>query len=127
MIPRPEEIFSLLEEFRQVLIEEKQFLKKMDRTGLMNLLPRKLFLVDQIEKVARLETLDPKALLEIPNIREILSEIKILNETNKTFVEEALSLCNDFLSVLLPKNYCQNGKTETALLPPKGINLSMEA
>lgn len=127
MRDRAEEIFSLLEELKETLKEEKQFLKKMDRTGLMNLLPRKLFLVDQIERAARLGSLNPKVLLEIPGAKEVLTEIKALNETNRTFAEESLSLVKDFLSALLPKNYRQDGKTQTAPLPSKGVTLNMEA
>jgi len=124
---RMEEIFSLLEELKETLREEKQLLKKLDHKGLMNLLPRKLFLVDQIERAGQLGHLKPKALLEMPGAKEVITEIKALNETNKIFAEESLSLVKDFLSVLLPKNYRQDGKTQTAPVPSKGVTLNMEA
>jgi flagellar biosynthesis/type III secretory pathway chaperone len=122
-----EEIFSLLEELKLTLDEEKRLLKKMDRTGLMALLPRKLFLINQLEQASRDSKLNTSLVNENAELKKTLSEIKNLNDTNRLFVEESLSLWNDFLSVLLPKQYRQDGSTDTVPVPYRGVTLRMEA
>lgn len=122
-----EEIFSLLDELKSALEEENRLLKKMDRKGLMELLPRKLFLVEQLEKLGQDDSPLASLVKENLDLKRALSDIKTLNETNRFFVEESLSLWNDFLSVLLPKQYRQDGRTETAPVPYRGVTLRMEA
>ncbi|MCX7822985.1 MAG: hypothetical protein N2260_06050 [Syntrophobacterales bacterium] len=121
-----EEIFSLLGELKLVLEEETRLLKRMDRGGLIALLPRKLFLVEQLEKMS-IYLKDLKSSSHAIELKRIISEIKFLNDTNRIFTEEALSLWNDLLSAILPKHYRNDGKTETAPVPLKGVTLKVEA
>lgn len=122
-----EEIFSLLEDLKSTLVLETQLLKRMDRNGLMELLPRKLFLVDQIGKLGSDDVELIKLSDRVTEFRKIISEIKAANETNRIFTEEALFLWRELLSILLPRQYGHDGKTRTDPVPFRGVALKTEA
>lgn len=122
-----EEIFSLLEDLRSALLLETQLLKRMDRNGLMELLPRKLFLVEQVGKLKHEDFELINLSDKVAEFRKIVSEIRITNETNRIFAEEALCLWSELLSILLPKQYSHDGKTRTDPVPFRGVALKTEA
>lgn len=122
-----EEIFSLLDELKSTLEQETQFIKKMDRRGLMELLPRKLFLVEQIGKITSKDIEAIKLSGKFSALKKTLSAIMALNDTNRILTEEALGLCTDFLNALLPKQYRHDGRTEAKPLSVRGATFRAEA
>ncbi len=123
-----EEIFSLLRELKSLLEEETKALKKMDVTLLGELIPKKLYLVEQIEKVFSKE--DVKELFhseERKTVRELAISLKRQNEYNRVFAEEATKTFSDFLSLLIPAQYNSNGKTKVPSIAFRGVTFSKEA
>ncbi len=123
-----EEFFSFFEDLQKVLEEETRALTAIDREAMMRLLPRKLFLLERLEHLSRHEEVGE--VMRSPEgqvLRNRLLTIKSRNERNRIFVEEALAVWNDFLSLLMPKQYRADGRAATMMVPHQGLTLRMEA
>lgn len=118
-----------------VLGEEKEILRRFSSRELLELLPRKQFLVNELALklhsmgLAREQnriplTSDP----EVRTLRESLAEIRRLNHANHVFVQCSLEYWGDFFSLFCPSTYgrCQEGNPRRMHPAPKGFTFHKE-
>ena len=94
-----------------VLRNEADILKRFAGTELVQLVPKKEYLVNELEwKLQSAKEAGEGFLPASDSFKALLCEISELNASNGFFIEKSLSYWQDLLSVFLPKGYGPDGK-----------------
>ncbi len=117
---------TLLNDLLDSIRKERQLITALNHEELMSLLPRKLALLEQIEKLCS-KTDDIRPLAEDEEVKQTLKLVKEENELNRIFLEEMSEAYNDLWSLLMPTVYNSKGKQEHISETTKGTNFSAEA
>jgi flagellar biosynthesis/type III secretory pathway chaperone len=107
----------------EVLREEAQILRRFAGAELLALVPKKEYLVSELEwKLKSAREAGADSLAGSDSLRDLFSEIGQLNASNGVFIKKSLSYWHDLLSVLLPPSYGPSGNVaaERPQSPPKG-------
>jgi hypothetical protein len=122
------------DEIIQLLEEESTALRTFNSVLLMQLLGKKEHLFSEFKK--RIECLSAEtdsdvAVMQDPervSLRDRLHRIALLNQGNRTFIENTLSYYQDFLNCLCPCVYGrgQEGRAERTQVSMRGIAFKKE-
>lgn len=99
-------------ELLEILREEAEILKRFAGAELLRLVPRKEFLVSEMEwKLQSAREAGEGSFTASESFKVLLGEISQLNASNGAFIEKTLSYWQDLLSIFLPPSYGPAGKT----------------
>jgi len=111
-----------------VLRNEAEILKRFAGPELLQLVPKKEYLVNELEwKLQSAKDAGGGFLPASDPLKVLFREIDVLNTSNGVFMEKALSYWQDLLSVFLPQIYGPAGKK--AMRPgcaPRGLAFERE-
>ncbi len=109
-------------ELLEVLREEAGILKRFAGAELLRLVPKKEYLVRELEWKLQSAKEAGKAFFRLRTpLRPCLREIDKLNTSNGVFIEKSISYWQDLLSVFLPQGYGPAGKkTRRPARAPRG-------
>jgi len=115
-------------ELLSVLRQEAEILGRFAGAELLELVPKKEYLVNELEwKLKSAGETQADLIRASGSLKVLLDEISKLNTSNGIFIQESLSYWQDFLSIFLPSSY---GPTGVAVKPPalahKGTAFSRE-
>ncbi|MGA2733654.1 MAG: hypothetical protein ABSG35_13830 [Syntrophobacteraceae bacterium] len=115
-------------ELLEVLRNEAEILKRFAGGELLRLVPKKEYLVTELEwKLQSAKEAGGGFLTASDSFKSLLSEISTLNTANGVFIEKSLSFWRDFLSIFSPPSYGPAGKkTRRGVRPPKGVTFARE-
>ena len=115
-------------ELLEVLREEAEILKRFDGAELLALIPKKEYLVNELEwKLESARQAAEGPLTVTDSFKALLGEIIKLNTANGVFIEKTLSYWKDFLALFLPPSYGPAGKmARRPARPPKGLTFTRE-
>ncbi|MEN6441093.1 MAG: hypothetical protein ABFD97_21200 [Syntrophobacter sp.] len=126
MRQRETECLTAALELQSILEEESLILKRFGGTELLPLISRKQFSICELAR--KLDSLRPSqnndfAISE--PLKQTLRKIQAMNHSNRYFIQDSLSLCQDLLSILRPQGY---GPADGAKAPhaPKGRSFNRE-
>lgn len=115
-------------ELLEALRAEQQILRKFSGAELLALLPKKEYLVNELEwklRAARETNADSFAVSD--SFKALLAEISRLNASNGVFIERSLSYWRDLQSILSPPSYGRTGNEERrSVRPPRGLTFQRE-
>ena len=95
-----------------VLREEAQILKRFAGAELLALVPKKEYLVTELEwKLKSAREAGEDSFMGSDYFSGLLNEMIQLNASNGVFIKKSLSYWRDLLSILLPPSYGLSGKT----------------
>jgi hypothetical protein len=98
-------------ELHEVLREEAEILRRFAGAELLRLVPRKEFLVSEMEwKLEAAKEAGAGPFTASDSFKLLLGEISTLNASNGAFIEKTLSYWQDLLSIFLPPSYGPAGK-----------------
>lgn len=115
-------------ELLEVLREEAEILRRFAGAELLALLPKKEYLVNELEwKLDSARQAGEGPLTVSDSFKALLGEIVKLNTSNGVFIEKTLSYWQDFLAIFSPPSYGPAGKkARRPARPPKGITFKRE-
>ena len=115
-------------ELLEALRAEEQILKSFAGAELLTLLPRKEYLVNELEWELRdAREANDGSLPVSDSFRAVLVEIGRLNTSNGVFIERSLSYWQDLQAILSPPGYGPaGGKGKPYLSPPPGLTFRRE-
>ena len=115
-------------ELLEVLRNEAEILKRFAGAELLKLVPKKEYLVTELEwKLQSAKEAGESFLTASDSFKALLSEISKLNTSNGVFIERSLSFWRDFLSIFSPPSYGPAGKkAKRGARPPKGRTFARE-
>ncbi len=115
-------------ELLEVLQAEAAILRRFTGAELLALLPKKEYLVNELEwklESARQAVEGPLTVSD--SFKALVGEIVELNTSNGVFIEKTLSYWQDFLALFSPPSYGPAGKkAKGPTRPPKGITFKRE-
>lgn len=110
-------------ELLDALEAEEKILKKFSAAELLALLPKKEYLINELEwklRSAKKSNADSFAVSD--SFKALLAKICKLNASNGVFIEKSLSYWQDLQSILLPPGYSRSGrKVGRPVRAPKGL------
>ncbi len=111
-----------------VLREEAGILKRFAGAELLRLVPKKEYLVSELEwKIRSARNEGGSFMPASDSFKAVLREIDELNTTNGVFIEKSLAYWQDLLSVLLPQGYGPAGKkTKRPACSQRGLTYERE-
>jgi hypothetical protein len=126
--PLQSECLATAVELCAILRQEAEVLKRFAGPELMGLLPRKEYLVIELQgKLEALKETGTGPLKVSGPLKTILREIDKLNVANGVFIRESLSYWRGLLEIFFPPGYGPGGKAlRCPALPPKGWALRRE-
>jgi hypothetical protein len=126
--PFQSECLATALELLEVLKEEAGILRQFTGTELLRLVPRKEYLVRELEwKLQSTKEAGEGFLSAADSLKALFREIDELNTSNGVFIERTISYWEDFLSVLLPPGYGPGGeKTPCQGRSPRGLTFKRE-
>ncbi len=115
-------------ELLDVLRNEAEILSRFAGAELLRLVPRKEYLVSELEwKLQSAKEEGEGFLPASDSFKALLGEISKLNTSNGVFIEKSLSYWQDFLSIFSPPSYGPAGKKAgRQARPPKGLTFARE-
>jgi flagellar biosynthesis/type III secretory pathway chaperone len=115
-------------ELLEVLRNEAEILKRFAGAELLRLVPKKEYLVSELEwKLQSAKEAEEGFLPASDSFKALLGEIGKLNTSNGVFIEKSLSYWQDFLSIFSPPSYGPAGKkARRQARPPKGLTFARE-
>lgn len=115
-------------ELLDALRAEEQILKKFSGAELLALLPKKEYLVNELEwKLKSARKSDGDLFAVSDSFKTLLGEICRLNASNGAFIEKSLSYWQDLHAILSPSGYNRTGKKEgRSVRAPKGVTFQRE-
>jgi flagellar biosynthesis/type III secretory pathway chaperone len=126
--PFQSECLATALELLEVLREEAGILKRFKGAELLRLVPRKEYLVRELEwKLQSAKEAGEAFPPASDSYKALLREIDELNTTNGVFIEKTLSYWQDLLAIFLPQGYGPAGKkTASQARPPRGLAFARE-
>lgn len=115
-------------ELLDVLRKEADVLRRFAGAELLELVPRKEYLVCELEwKLQSAGDAEADSFGDSDSFRTLLGEIGRLNRSNGIFIEKSLSYWRDLLSIFSPPSYGPAGRAaKRPAFSPKGMALSRE-
>jgi flagellar biosynthesis/type III secretory pathway chaperone len=115
-------------ELLEILREEAEILRRFAGAELLALIPKKEYLVNELEwKLESAKQAGECSLTAPDSFKALLGEIVKLNTANGVFIEKTLSYWQDFLAIFSPPSYGPAGKkTRRPARPPKGLTFRRE-
>ena len=115
-------------ELLEVLRNEAEILKRFAGGELLRLVPKKEYLVSELEwKLQSVKEEGEGSLPASDSFMALLGGIGKLNTSNGVFIERSLSYWQDFLSIFSPPSYGPAGKkARRQARPPKGLTFARE-
>ena len=115
-------------ELLAVLRQEAEILKRFAGAELLELVPKKEYLVNELEwKLKSAGVSDLAAIRASDSFKALLDEITKLNASNGIFIEKSLYYWQDLLSIFMPPSYGPAGeKIKGPARAPKGVAFSRE-
>jgi flagellar biosynthesis/type III secretory pathway chaperone len=115
-------------ELLEVLREEAGILKRFAGAELLRLVPKKEYLVRELEwKLQSAKDAGVGFLPVSDSFKALLREIEKLNTSNGAFIGKAISYWQDLLSVFLPQGYGPAGKkSRRPARAPRGVTFERE-
>jgi flagellar biosynthesis/type III secretory pathway chaperone len=115
-------------ELLEVLREEAEILKRFAGAELLALIPKKEYLVNELEWKLESAKRAGEGSFTVPgSFKALLGEIVKLNTSNGVFIEKTLSYWQDFLAIFSPPSYGPAGKkARRPARPPKGLSFTRE-
>ena len=112
----------------EILRNEAEILTRFAGSELLQLVPKKEYLVSELEwKLQSAKEEGEGSLPASDSFKALLGEIGKLNTSNGVFIEKSLSFWRDFLSIFSPPSYGPAGKkTRRGVRPPKGVTFARE-
>ena len=97
-------------ELHGVLQEEADILRRFAKNDLLELIPRKEFLINELwQKLEWFKSVNGQIVSVSGPLRDQLLGIDRLNRSNRVFIERSLAHWQDFLSIFIPSGYRPNG------------------
>ena len=117
------------QQLKELLEEEWLALKNFEAPKLLQLLPVKQCLTQELQNM--LESLNvqeslPFSLTQYPQLSRCLREINEKNQRNATFIESTLSFYQDFFRCVYPSSYASRGERIPNGEHPRGLRFSKE-
>lgn len=126
--PFQSECLATALELHEVLRNEAEILRRFAGAELLQLVPKKEYLVTELEwklEAAREATGSPFTVSD--SFKTLLGEIGKLNASNGVFIERSLSYWQDFLSIFSPPSYGPaNNKASRSARSPRGATFKRE-
>ncbi|MDR3570024.1 MAG: hypothetical protein P4L43_18530 [Syntrophobacteraceae bacterium] len=115
-------------ELLEALRAEEQIIRRFSAAELLALLPKKEYLVNELEwKLRAAKDSNEPCFAVSDSFKAILAEISRLNTANGVFIERSLSYWQDLQAILLPPGYSRTGgKGATSARPPRGLTFQQE-
>jgi flagellar biosynthesis/type III secretory pathway chaperone len=107
-------------ELLAVLRQEAEILRRFAGAELLELVPKKEYLVCELEwKLKSADLAELGSIRASDSFKALLDEISKLNTSNGVFIEKSLSYWEDLLSIFMPPSYGPTGKA--ARRPPGSL------
>jgi hypothetical protein len=115
-------------ELLEALRAEEQILRKFSGAELLALLPKKEYLVNELEwKLRAARESNACCFAVSDSFKALLAEIDRLNTANGIFIERSLSYWKDLQAILLPPGYGPAaGRGDHSVRPPRGLTFRQE-
>lgn len=115
-------------ELLEVLKEEAQILRRFAGDELLALIPKKEYLVHELEwKLQSARQAGAATFMASDSFKALIEEISRLNTSNGVFIEKSLSYWHGLLSIFSPPAYGPAGKVSGRLpRSPKGTTFRQE-
>lgn len=112
----------------EVLRNEAEILRRFAGAELLQLVPKKEYLVSELEwKLQSAKEAGEGFVPASDSFKALLGEIVKLNTSNGVFIEKSLSYWRGFLSIFSPPSYGPAGeKARRPVRPPKGRTFARE-
>lgn len=110
-------------ELQLILKEEADILRRFAANELLRLLPRKEFSIGELQ--GQLNVLKDANLSD--PLRNLLSEIDVMNRSNRLFIKRSLSHWRNLISIFSPPSYGPSFDGSKVVQPPaRGLTFSRE-
>ncbi len=115
-------------ELLESLRAEEKVLKRFSGAELLTILPKKEYLVNELEwKLRSARESKARSFAVSDAFKALLAEINRLNKANGVFIKRSLSYWRDLESILSPPGYGRTGrKGASYVCPPRGLTFRRE-
>jgi len=125
---------TLAGQLMELLNEEASALRRFDSSSLLQLLPVKQYLIEELAERLEPWKMEKSAKNHVPNhgkyllLESQLAEINRMNHSNGIFINGTLSFYQDIFRCLCPSNYTSEGRhsLSSKFEAPKGLTFRKE-